>query len=178
MPLAREYHKLLLRFDGDSGALNTLAFNFDKDDFSEIMSGETAGVFKLVKLISMLVGTDTRRGAAPVDDEGVPLHAPVDELPSSLDGLCLYYAKLGKVQCGLESQGAVIWTDLQSEEAFNAHPCVIAPMICMAQVLRGVFAPFVFPLLGLIAKAKGRASTESTSTNEETSEPAPQTSES
>jgi hypothetical protein len=178
MPLAREHHKLLVRFDGDSGALNTLAFNFDKADFGEIMRGEAAGVFRLVKLVSMLVGADTRRGATPVDDEGAPIPAPVDELPNSLDGLFLYYARLGKVQQGLESQGSVVWADLQSEEAFNAHPCAIAPAICAAQVLRGIFDPFVGPLLGLIAKAKARASTKSTSTNEETNEPAPPTSES
>jgi len=177
MPLAREHHKLLVRFDGDSGALNTLAFNFDKADFGEIMRGEAAGVFRLVKLVSMLVGADTRRGATLVDDEGASA-APVDELPNSLDGLFLYYARLGKVQQGLESQGAVVWADLQSEEAFNAHPCTIAPAICAAQVLRGIFDPFVGPLLGLIAKAKARASTKSTSTNEETNEPAPPTSES
>ena len=172
IPLAREHHKLLVRLDHDSGALNTLAFTFETEDFAEIQKFEAAGVFRLIKVLSMLIGTDQRRGA-PVDEDADP-DAPVvppaiDDLPRTLEGLYLYYAKLGHVQQRVDANGRAMWVDLQTEDQFNELPVAAAPPFCAWQVLRGLFVPFADLLRGFAATAKEQTSTAAISMSAETS---------
>lgn len=182
IPLARELHRLLVRLDHDTGMLNTLAFRFDNSDFGEMRKMSPAGILKFVKLISMLVKADEPIPVAVESDEdGETGDEPKtrDELPRTLDELCLYYAQLGKVEHLVMQGEHEHWLPLQSEDNLNKHPVKIAPFIVAFNVLKSIFVPFASPLLALIEERKVQTSpsTQPSSSDKESSSPVLPTSE-
>lgn len=180
MPRVVEYDKLRVRLDHDSGVLNTLAFTFEKADFQEMASGEPSGVARLIRLLSMLIDGNKPPTNEPVDDKTADTSALTperDELPRTLKGLCLYYAKFGRLESASKmADDSVVWNALQTEEAFNQHPCEVAPLVCAFRVIGELFAPFGNQLRDLYEKAKAERSSNSSSDNAEASEPTAPTS--
>jgi len=176
IPLARELFKLLVRFDHDTGMLNTLAFNFESKDYAEIAKMGPAGMLRLVKLVSMLVKADEPLPTKPdpltlVEGEEPEIKSR-DELPSALDELLLYYVELGQVEYGVLAHGEMSWLPLRSEKDFAKHPCELALYITAFNVLRGMFGPFVTSLREYSeAQAKTKALSGSSSSDVENTSP-------
>ena len=178
-PLAREYDKLRIRLDHESGALQTLAYTLNNDELREMAVLDPNGVFRLVSLLSRFVDAHEPYAVEPAaEDDGAPLK-PADKLPRTLLGLLLHYLEVGRVQWAVTLPGSdePKWLDFWTEEQINEHPISIAPFACMWQVLRGLFAPFADPLRAWFDQAKAEQSSKSSNDNAELDEATALTSE-
>lgn len=167
VPLAREHHKLLMRFDMESGALDTLAFTFSEADFASMMTSSVGGLFKLTKALSMLLAPKPLAGLEP-DTDGGEDEAPRgsgDEIPYELADLCLYFARLGKVELKTSVGGGARWVDMQTEGDFDGVPPMLIYVVAW-RVLESIFIPFVDLLRGLSDKAKGQSSGNDSASSE------------
>ena len=169
MPLAREFDKLRIRLDHESGTLGTLAYTLEDSDLDDMVSLSPTGVAKIVNLVSRLV--DGNQPNASTVDDGDDAK-PRDELPRKLDELLLYFLRAGDVQFASSLQGsdALVWHDLQTEEQVNSHPVDLAAFVCAGYVIGGLFAPFADRFRAWYDKAKAGPSTPSTPNSAETDE--------